>query len=101
MSTKIVEGVEYITKEIPGEGMCLVPKLVTPSITEEDIVAGAEFRGPKSNPIQICLIETYKHTWLLGGRGSKFTLWSDKHDAGGYTTAEVIAHLIKLGAKKV
>lgn len=26
MSTKIVEGIEYISEEIPGKGVCLVPK---------------------------------------------------------------------------
>ena len=70
MTVKIINGIEYIYKDIPGEGKCLVPKK---EITIDDLHEGAVFKLKNTyEDYVICVRVDYGSFLLIGKSGNRY-----------------------------
>ena len=93
MTTKIVEGVEYISEDIPGKGVCLVPKVpkVTYKLQQGDCyIFYSTCKGT--------LMYNYgSETWSML-QYNKFATWADFESL---TEAKMIEKLLSAEARFV
>lgn len=94
MNTVIHEGVEYVSKEIPGHGMCLVPK--EQELTINLIKSGNVFQYKNGESVMLIEVSTDIYR-LFGAKGG----WLNPYNGEANSKEQMLNYLNKYKYKFV